>query len=100
MNEYLAINIGGYFYMNSLYALIAAWLDASLRSCYGVRLNRSARQYSISNTITLGIQCRSDFPRKVTIFSTASALFIIWSKIDIDAEIMHWEIRLKHGNVI
>ena len=40
MNEYLAIGSGEYLCMNSLCALIAAWLDASQRSQDGALLNR------------------------------------------------------------
>ena len=36
VNEYLAIDIGGYLYTNSLCELIAVWLDASQRSRDGV----------------------------------------------------------------
>ncbi|KAK2187267.1 hypothetical protein NP493_174g02005 [Ridgeia piscesae] len=32
MNEYLAVNSGGYLCTNTLCAIIAAWLGASLRS--------------------------------------------------------------------
>ena len=42
INEYLAIDNGGYLYMNSFGALIAA--GAFLSSSGGVRLNRSARE--------------------------------------------------------
>ncbi|KAK2185773.1 hypothetical protein NP493_224g03069 [Ridgeia piscesae] len=44
MNEYLAIDSGGYLCMNILCALIAAWWDASQRSWGGVQLNRSASE--------------------------------------------------------
>ena len=43
MNEYLAMDIGGYLGMNSLYASIAVSLGASQRSRNGVALNRFAR---------------------------------------------------------
>ena len=43
MNEYLAIDSGGYLGTNSLYASIAASLGASQRSRNGVPLNRIAR---------------------------------------------------------
>ena len=33
MNDYLTIDTGGYVCMNSLRALVAAWLVASLRRC-------------------------------------------------------------------
>ena len=36
MNEYLAIDNGGYLYKYNLYAVIIVWLDASARSRYGV----------------------------------------------------------------
>ncbi|KAK2182759.1 hypothetical protein NP493_337g00027 [Ridgeia piscesae] len=36
MNEYLAIDSGGYLYTNSLCALIAAWLGASQRRQDGI----------------------------------------------------------------
>ena len=36
INEYLAIDIGGYLCMNSLCALISTWLDASQKRRDGV----------------------------------------------------------------
>ena len=44
MNEYLAIDSGGYLCTSSLSALIAAWLDASQIIRDGVLLNKSARE--------------------------------------------------------
>ena len=44
MNEYMAIDNGGHLCMNSLCALIAAWLDASQRGCDGDQLNRSEKE--------------------------------------------------------
>ena len=44
MNEYLAIDSGGYLCTNTLQALVAPWLDASLRSRDGDRLHRHARK--------------------------------------------------------
>ena len=46
MNEYLARDGDGYLCMNSLRALIVAWLDSSQRSPVGVRLNRFAWELS------------------------------------------------------
>ena len=40
MNEYLAVDSGGYLCMNSIRALIAAWLNASQR-------RRSAKEFSV-----------------------------------------------------
>ena len=48
MNEYLAIDCGGCLCMNSLHALIAAWLNASQRSRDGVQWNRSVRKESVN----------------------------------------------------
>ena len=43
MNEYMAIDSGGYLCTNSFRALIAAWLDASKMSLDGVRSTRCVR---------------------------------------------------------
>ena len=43
MNEYLAIDSGGYMCANNFCILIAVWLDASKRSRNGPGLNTSAR---------------------------------------------------------
>ena len=47
MNEYLAVDSGGYLCTNSLCALIAASLRASQRCRNGVQLNRFAREESV-----------------------------------------------------
>ena len=49
MNEYLAIDSGGYFLTNSICIFITAWPDASQRSRDGVWLNRS----------TMGVMCNT-----------------------------------------
>ena len=47
MNEYEAIDSGGYLCMNIIHALIAAWLNASQCSYNGVRLNCYARNLCV-----------------------------------------------------
>ena len=47
MDEYLAIDSGGYMSTSSLCKLIAALLNISQRSRDGVQLNRSARESSV-----------------------------------------------------
>ena len=49
MNEYMAIDSGGYFLTNSICIFITAWPDASQRSRDGVWLNRS----------TMGAMCKT-----------------------------------------
>ena len=44
MNEYLAIDSGGYLCTGSLHVLIAAWLDAYKRHQDSVILTRSVRE--------------------------------------------------------
>jgi len=47
VNEKLAIDSGGYFFMNSLRTLISTWLDVYQRSQEADQLNRSASELSI-----------------------------------------------------
>ena len=51
MDEYLAIDSGGYLCTNNVHALTTAWLDTSLRSQGHVRLNRSARESSVKSVL-------------------------------------------------
>ena len=51
MNEYLAVDSGGYLCTNSLCALIAAWLRASQRSRNGVPSALSNPDQGLSTAI-------------------------------------------------
>ena len=48
MNEYIAIDSGGYLCTNSSH-IIAAWLDAAKKNQDGVRLKRFTREKSVNH---------------------------------------------------